>query len=202
MKSDSNRSHVNKSLHLGFKWLVQINSPFTRARTQSKNTIGFDRSLQYLSDDNGPYQLMLIYSKHSEWNLVYSAIHCKFLGVSGKLTISGISTGVARGQSATPDSKKMPKIGENQEKIRKNSGKIGKNQEETAKIRKFPSLCPSWQIGLATLLLTINGSIFMQYIVCNFRLKSINLNLQNMLNQHKTKHPLHTHTMQRKKKQF
>ena len=39
-------------------------------------------------------------------------------------------------------------------KIRKNLKKIGKrkNRKETAKIRKFLSLCPSWQIGLATLL--------------------------------------------------
>ena len=60
MKSDNNRSHVNKSLYLGlcslgifhshitdsisFKWLVQINSPFTLTRLmQSKNTIGFGR---------------------------------------------------------------------------------------------------------------------------------------------------------------
>ena len=59
-----------------------------------------------------------------------------------------IKTGVARGESATPDSEKIAK---NREK----SGKIGKkeeNREEKAKSGKFHSLCPSWQIGLATLL--------------------------------------------------
>ena len=63
--------------------------------------------------------------------------------------------GKGGGQSATPDSEKLPKIGENQEKIGKKSGKIGKkrkNREEKAKIGKFLSLCLSWQIGLATLL--------------------------------------------------
>ena len=50
------------------------------------------------------------------------------------------------GQSATPDSEKIAK------KIGGKSGKIRKNREEKAKIGKFLSLCPSWQIGLATLL--------------------------------------------------
>ena len=44
--------------------------------------------------------------------------------------------------------KKLGKEGENQEK----SWKKRKNQEEGAKIWKVLSLCPSWQIGLATLL--------------------------------------------------
>ena len=61
---------------------------------------------------------------------------------------SGVATGVARGQSATPDSKNLPKIGKKYGKI----GKKRKNQEEKAKIGKFLSLCPSWQIGLAMLL--------------------------------------------------
>ena len=44
---------------------------------------------------------------------------------------------------------KSGKRGENQEKIRKKR----KNRKEKAKIGKFLSLCPSWQIGLAMLLI-------------------------------------------------
>ena len=48
---------------------------------------------------------------------------------------SGVATGVARGgQSATPDSEKMPKIGKNQEKFTKNRekrGKIGKRSQKS-----------------------------------------------------------------------
>ena len=54
---------------------------------------------------------------------------------------------------------KLGKRGENREKRgqirkkkRKNRGKKRKNWEEKAKIGKVLSLCPSWQIGLATLL--------------------------------------------------
>ena len=43
---------------------------------------------------------------------------------------SGIATGWQGGQSATPDSEKMPKVGEDQEKIGENSGKIGKKEEK------------------------------------------------------------------------
>ena len=46
----------------------------------------------------------------------------------------------------------LPKIGKKKDKIRKNWGKKRKLQEEEAKIGKVLSLCPSWQIGLATLL--------------------------------------------------
>ena len=56
--------------------------------------------------------------------------------------------------------KNLPKIRKNREKrgksgkIRKNSGKKKrKNREEKAKIGKILSLCPSWQKGLATLLI-------------------------------------------------
>ena len=55
--------------------------------------------------------------------------------------------------------KKLSKIGKNLEKIRKRGKswekieKKRKNREEKAKIGKVLSLCPSWQIGLATLLL-------------------------------------------------
>ena len=45
-----------------------------------------------------------------------------------------LATGVARGgQSATPDSEKIAKIGKNQEKILKNSGKIGKKEEKSGR---------------------------------------------------------------------
>ena len=54
------------------------------------------------------------------------------------------------GQSATPDSEKLAKNREKSGKIGKNSGKSG---EKKAKIGTFLSLCPSWQIGLATLLI-------------------------------------------------
>ena len=51
------------------------------------------------------------------------------------------------------------KLGKTSEKIRKKkwkkSGKNRKNWEETAKIVKFLSLCPSWQIGLAMLLTSL-----------------------------------------------
>ena len=46
------------------------------------------------------------------------------------LTASGVATGVARGQSATPDSKKIAKIGKKEEEIRKNREKIRKNREK------------------------------------------------------------------------
>ena len=52
--------------------------------------------------------------------------------------------------------KKSGKFGE---KIRKKWGKKRTNREEKAKIRKFLSLCPSWQIGLATLLRESDFSI-------------------------------------------
>ena len=66
-------------------------------------------------------------------------------------------------QSATPDSNKFAKNrgkeGQNQEKslIYRILGG-GENQEEKAKIGKVLSLCPSWQIGLATLLHVVVGS--------------------------------------------
>ena len=58
---------------------------------------------------------------------------------------------------------KNAKNRENSGKSGKKSGKIGKNQEEKAKTGKFLSLCPSWQLGLATLLrevLSVLGSVF------------------------------------------
>ena len=76
MKSDNNRSHVNKSLHLGlcsrefsvhtsltlnFKWLVQINSPFTHLPDSVKE---YNRRWQGVTIDDNWDQL--IYSKHSE----------------------------------------------------------------------------------------------------------------------------------------
>ena len=45
--------------------------------------------------------------------------------------------------------KNLPKIRKKREKIREKMGKRGKNRE------KVLSLCPSWQIGLATLLLVV-----------------------------------------------
>ena len=54
---------------------------------------------------------------------------------------SGVATGVARGQSTTPDSKIFAKNREKEEKITKNREKR-KNQEEKAKIGKFLSLLP------------------------------------------------------------
>ena len=67
---------------------------------------------------------------------------------------SGVVTGGIRGQSAAPDSEKITKNREKQEKIRK-------NRKEKVKIGKVLSLCPSWQIGLATLLKhRFNGSLF------------------------------------------
>ena len=66
------------------------------------------------------------------------------------LLCSGIASGVIRGAECHPWQRKFAKNrGKNQEKL----GKKRKNREENAKIRKFLSLCPSWQIRLVTLLL-------------------------------------------------
>ena len=65
---------------------------------------------------------------------------------------SGVASMGARGAECLPwqwkNCKNWDKERENQEKIKKKR----KNQEETAINGKFLSLCPSWQIGLATLL--------------------------------------------------
>ena len=65
------------------------------------------------------------------------------------LTCSGVATGGSRGAECHPWQwnicKKSAKRGGK-------SGKKRKNREEKAKIGKVLSLCPSWQIGLATLL--------------------------------------------------
>ena len=59
---------------------------------------------------------------------------------------SGVATGVARGGRVPPLTAKIcQKSGKRWKKIRK-------NREEQAKIWEFLSLCPSWQIRLATLL--------------------------------------------------
>ena len=64
--------------------------------------------------------------------------------------ISGVTTGGAR--EAEPWQWKIcQKLGKKEEKL----GKKRKNREEKAKIRKLLSLCPSWQIGLVTLLYII-----------------------------------------------
>ena len=56
-------------------------------------------------------------------------------------------SGVAGGERVPPlTAKKLPKV-------RKKREERGKIREEKAKIGKFLSLCPSWQIGLAMLLL-------------------------------------------------
>ena len=84
-------------------------------------------------------------------------------GLKGSALIrsSGVATGVAKGgQSATPDSEKIAKNQEKLGKIQEKSGKKRKNREEKAKIGKFLSLCPSWQIGLATLLIRSNFQVF------------------------------------------
>ena len=61
------------------------------------------------------------------------------------------------GGRVLPDSKIIVK---NQEKERKREEKSGKNREEKTKIGKVLSLCPSWQIGLATLpVLSITGAV-------------------------------------------
>ena len=58
----------------------------------------------------------------------------------------------ARGAECPPwqrkNCQKLGKVGKNREKIKQKR----KNREEKAKIGKVISLCPSWQIGLATLL--------------------------------------------------
>ena len=49
----------------------------------------------------------------------------------------GIATGVARGQSATPDSENLPKIGKNQEKLGKKEEKIGKKGQKSGSFFYF-----------------------------------------------------------------
>ena len=63
------------------------------------------------------------------------------------------------GRVATPDSENLPNIWKKRETFRKNREKSEKNREKRGKIGKkrrkigkFLSLCPSWQIGPATLL--------------------------------------------------
>ena len=70
--------------------------------------------------------------------------------ITHKITVnviySGVATGGGQGGTVPPlTAKNLPKIGKNQEKKRK-------NREEKAKIGKVLSLYPSWQTGLATLL--------------------------------------------------
>ena len=70
--------------------------------------------------------------------------------------VSGVATGGGDGgQSATPDSEKIAKHWGKVGKNRENRQKKMKNRKEKAKIGKVLSLCPSWQIGLATLLNTV-----------------------------------------------
>ena len=80
--------------------------------------------------------------------------------------------GVKVGQSAPPPAKNLPKSGKMGGK-REEEGKIRKkreNREEKEKIGNFFlflfffSLCPSWQIGLATLL-SCYWPIIRQYII-------------------------------------
>ena len=89
----------------------------------------------------------------SQWNMPYPIWNASRTGVDNLWQGGQRWQG---GQSATPGSKKNAK---NREKITKNREKIGKNREKRRKIGKkrqksgkFLSLCPSWQIGLATLL--------------------------------------------------
>ena len=74
------------------------------------------------------------------------------------VTCSGIATGGSRGAECLPwQQKKMPKREKKREKIGDKTEKIGKkrkNQEEKVKFGNVLSLCPSWQIGLAMLLVT------------------------------------------------
>ena len=74
----------------------------------------------------------------------------------GGVGTSGVASIGARGAECHPDSKKksskIKKIGKKRGHIGKKSRKRGKNRDEKAKIGKVLSLCPSFQIGLATLL--------------------------------------------------
>ena len=77
------------------------------------------------------------------------------------LEFSGVAS-IGQGGRVPPlTAKKMSEIRKKRGKIAKKRGKSGKNQEkaenweEKAKIGKVLSLCPSWQIGLATPLLEL-----------------------------------------------
>ena len=60
--------------------------------------------------------------------------------------VSGVATGGSRGTECPLDSEKFAK---------KFAGKKGKKSGKRGKIGKFLSFCPSWQIGLATLLVIV-----------------------------------------------
>ena len=88
-----------------------------------------------------------------------------FVEVKEGYDTSGVATGVARGAECHLWQRKFAKNWENQEKIRK-------NREEKAKFRKFLSLCPSWQIGLATPLYDTHG---IWCIAASHTVKQLNL---------------------------
>ena len=56
------------------------------------------------------------------------------------MVISGVATGGSRGQSATPDSKKLPKIGKNQENSGEKKEKIGKKRQKSRRFFTLPLL--------------------------------------------------------------
>ena len=82
------------------------------------------------------------------------------------IAFSGVASIGQRGQSAPPlDSQKIVKNREKGGEIGKKRGKIEKNREkeenrkERAKIGKVFALCPSWQIGLTTLLIALQPGL-------------------------------------------
>ena len=81
-----------------------------------------------------------------------------YIFVSTKEKQGTVPLGWQGGRVPPLTAKKLPKIGKNQEKLRKKREKFRKNREKRGKIGKKRQksgsflLCPSWQIGLATLL--------------------------------------------------
>ena len=55
------------------------------------------------------------------------------IGTRSFKTVAYIATGVAGGQSATPDSENLPTIGKNQENREKNQEKSGKKEEKSGR---------------------------------------------------------------------
>ena len=159
--------HRSKSMGI-IRLLEHFKSPKDNVVKHEKETEEkLDSSLVMSDDDSGGmYIFVQVNYSGFEW-IVF--LVCLALEVLVKLYIPSWESWYnwQGGQTATPDSKKFTK---NWEKVGKKSGKLGEkirkkwgkkrtNREEKAKIRKFLSLCPSWQIGLATLLRESDFSI-------------------------------------------
>ena len=84
-------------------------------------------------------------------------VYCHYACISGLYSWQWRSHWGGKGGRVPPlTAKKLPKIGEKRVKNKEKREKIRKIGKKKAKIGKFLSLYPSWQIGLATLLIAEN----------------------------------------------